>query len=89
MQTFTDLVGTTVVPAHCFGTDELTDLTPDLDTVTASMLSVMAADAREAGQTIPTLQCGGCGGAVPDMATWASEANYTTGPSAVVRCACS
>ena len=29
--TFTDLVGTIVVPAHCFNTTELTDLTPALD----------------------------------------------------------
>jgi len=31
MQTFTDLVGTAVVPAHCFDSTELTDLTPALD----------------------------------------------------------
>lgn len=34
MQTFTDLVGTTVVPAHCFDNTELTDLTPALGTAT-------------------------------------------------------
>ena len=28
---FTDLVGTSIVPAHCFDTTELTDLTPALD----------------------------------------------------------
>lgn len=31
MQAFTDLVGTSVVPAHCFNSAELTDLTPALD----------------------------------------------------------
>ena len=34
--TFTDLVGTAVVPAHCFDSTELTDLTPALDTATAA-----------------------------------------------------
>jgi hypothetical protein len=29
---FTDLVGTAVVPAHCFDSAELTDLTPALAT---------------------------------------------------------
>ena len=36
MQAFTDLVGTAVVPAHCFDSAELTDLTPALDTATAA-----------------------------------------------------
>jgi hypothetical protein len=36
MQTFTDLVGTTAVPAHCFDIDELTELTPALDTAQAT-----------------------------------------------------
>ena len=36
MQTFTDLVGAAVVPAHCFDTAELTDLTPALDTAMAT-----------------------------------------------------
>jgi len=31
MQAFTDLVGTSAVPAHCFDSTELTDLTPALD----------------------------------------------------------
>lgn len=36
MQTsFTDLVGTAVVPAHCFDIHELTDLTPVLNTAAA------------------------------------------------------
>ena len=34
MQAFTDLVGTAIVPAHCFNSAELTDLTPALDTAT-------------------------------------------------------
>jgi hypothetical protein len=32
MQTFTDLVGTSAVPAHAFDIAELTELTPALDT---------------------------------------------------------
>ena len=35
MQAFTDLVGTAVVPARCFDSTELTDLTPALDTAAA------------------------------------------------------
>lgn len=33
---FTDLVGTAVVPAHAFDMAELTELTPALDTATAT-----------------------------------------------------
>ena len=36
MQTFTDLVGTSAVPAHGFDIAELTDLTPVLDTAQAA-----------------------------------------------------
>ena len=36
MQAFTDLVGTTAVPAHAFDIAELTELTPALDTATAA-----------------------------------------------------
>ena len=36
MQTFTDLVGTSAVPAHAFDIDELTELTPALDTAMAA-----------------------------------------------------
>ena len=32
MQAFTDLVGTSAVPAHAFDIDELTELTPALET---------------------------------------------------------
>ncbi len=49
---FTDLVGTAIVPAHCFDTDELTDLTPALDTATAA--HDMAEQASEAGPSRPT-----------------------------------
>ena len=55
MQTFTDLVGTVVVPAHCFDSTELTDLTPALDTATD--VHDMAAQASEA-----RLTGGGCYG---------------------------
>jgi hypothetical protein len=36
MQAFTDLVGTTAVPAHAFDMAELTELTPALDTAQAT-----------------------------------------------------
>ena len=36
MQAFTDLVGTTAVPAHAFDIAELTELTPALDTAQAT-----------------------------------------------------
>jgi hypothetical protein len=37
MQAFTDLVGTSAaVPAHAFDIEELTNLTPALDTATAT-----------------------------------------------------
>ena len=46
MQAFTDLVGTTAVPAHCFDIEELTNLTPALDT--ATVVDGLAAQASEA-----------------------------------------
>ena len=46
MQTFTDLVGTSAVPAHAFDIAELTDLTPALDTAQAT--HDMAEQASEA-----------------------------------------
>ena len=36
IQAFTDLVGTSAVPAHAFDIAELTELTPALDTATAT-----------------------------------------------------
>jgi hypothetical protein len=55
--TFTDLVGTAVVPAHSFDSSELTDLTPALDTATA--IHGMAVQASEAnynsGPTYPPM----------------------------------
>jgi hypothetical protein len=36
MQAFTDLVGTSTVPALSINIDELTELTPTLDTATAA-----------------------------------------------------
>ena len=36
MQAFTDLVGTTAVPAHAFDIAELMDLTPTLDIAMAA-----------------------------------------------------
>ncbi|GEM_PF-2985419 len=48
MQTsFTDLVGTVVVPAHCIDSNELTDLSPTLGA--AVPVGGMALDASEAG----------------------------------------
>ena len=46
MQAFTDLVGTTAVPAHAFDIAELTELTPALDTAQAT--HGMAEQASEA-----------------------------------------
>ena len=55
MQTsFTDLVGTAVVPAGCFDGTELTDLIPNLDTTTA--VHDMAA---QASKTTMTAQANG------------------------------
>ena len=48
MQTFTDLVGTTAVPAHAFDIDELTELTPALDTAQATHGT--SVEASEAGK---------------------------------------
>ena len=54
MQAFTDLVGTTAVPAHAFDIAELTELTPALDTAQATHGT--SVEASEAG---PTLTFGG------------------------------
>ena len=51
MQTFTDLVGTSAVPAHAFDIAELTDLTPALDTAQAT--HDMAEQASEAAGSGP------------------------------------
>ena len=53
MQAFTDLVGTAAVPAHAFNIDELTDLTPTLDTAAVDHgLSLEASQAS--GTPYPT-----------------------------------
>ena len=49
IQAFTDLVGTSAVPAHAFDIDELTELTPALDTATAA--HGMAGQASEAAHS--------------------------------------
>jgi len=47
MQAFTDLVGTTAVPAHAFDIAELTELTPALATAMATHgTSVEASEAK-------------------------------------------
>ena len=60
MQTsFADLVGTAVVPAHCFDKGELTDLTPVLNMTTAAQ--DMAAEASGAMATAANMTCSvGC-----------------------------
>ena len=74
---FADMVGTTVTPAHCFDSAELTDLTPDLDTATA--VHDVAEHASEAtASALMTPKCG----LVHDMITQASEA----APTAMVWC---
>ncbi len=60
MQAFTDLVGTTAVPEHCFDIEELTDLTPALDTATATHDT-----AEQASEAMPSVAhsqfwCSGC-----------------------------
>ena len=57
MQAFTDLVGTAAVPAHCFDIEELTELTPALDTATAAHDT--AEQASDAGPTfgVGTAEC--------------------------------
>ena len=49
MQAFTDLVGTTAVPAHAFDIAELTELTPALDTAQATLGT--SAEANESAQS--------------------------------------
>ena len=53
MQAFTDLVGTSAVPEHCFDIAELTNLTPALDTAQATHDT--AEQASEASAMISTL----------------------------------
>lgn len=66
--TFTDLVGTAIVPAHCFDSAELTDLTPALDT--ATVVHGLAAQSSEAATT----GCSWCPQALDfDMAAQGSE----------------
>ena len=55
MQTFTDLVGSSVVPAHTFDSTELTGLTPALNTVAA--VSDMSSQASEARASTVTWGC--------------------------------
>ena len=55
MQAFTDLVGTSAVPAHAFDMAELTELTPTL--ATATVTHDMAEQAAEGAYTGP--RCGG------------------------------
>ena len=52
MQAFTDLVGTSAVPALSINIDELTELTPVLDTAQAT--HGMAEQASEAAHNINT-----------------------------------
>ena len=53
MQAFTDLVGTTAVPAHAFDIEELTELTPALET--AAVDHGTSLEASEAGPTLGTI----------------------------------
>ena len=56
MQAFTDLVGTAAVPAHAYDIAELTELTPALDTATAT--HDVAEQASEASSS--TMATPGC-----------------------------
>jgi len=72
MQTFTDLVGTAAVPAHCFDIEELTELTPALDTATAAHCF----DIEELTELTPALDTAT---AAHDTAEQASDAGPTFG----------
>ena len=50
IQAFTDLVGTSAVPAHAFDIAEITDLTPTLDTA-----AVDHGTSLEASEALPSL----------------------------------
>ena len=52
---FTDLVGTSAVPAHAYDIAELTELTPALDTATAAHGKSL--EASEAGPTFGNRFC--------------------------------
>jgi len=85
MQTsFTDLVGTAVVPAHCFDSDELTDLTPAFDTETAA--DGIGVQAGEAAST----SCSWCPHtSATDLVAEVSEiavSSPTMSPCCAVRC---
>ena len=56
IQAFTDLVGTSAVPAHAFDIAELMELTPALDTAQAT--HGMAEQASEAAPSAPVYSCG-------------------------------
>ena len=53
MQAFTDLVGTATLPAHAFDIEELTELTPALET--AAVDHGTSLEASEAGPTLSSL----------------------------------
>ena len=55
---FTDLVGTSAVPAHCFDIDELTELTPALENAAVDHgTSLEASEAAASGLACPTYAC--------------------------------
>jgi len=58
IQAFTDLVGTSAVPALSINIEELTELTPALDTAMAAHDT--ADQASEAAATLPTYGPGAC-----------------------------
>ena len=51
IQAFTDLVGTSAVPAHAFDIAELTELTPALDTAIAAHDTADQASEAKANET--------------------------------------
>ena len=60
MQAFTDLVGTSAVPAHAFDIAELTELTPALDTAMAAHgTSVEASEAAASDPLVCSVTCPG------------------------------
>ena len=59
MQAFTDLVGTATLPAHAFDITELTELTPALDTATATHdVEEQASEAANTSSDCSSTVCG-------------------------------
>lgn len=54
---FADLVGTAIVPTHCYNSNELRDLAPNLDTATAAHDLAEQASEAAAGPQLSIISC--------------------------------